>query len=53
MPKQAKRSLAQRMRDRGRDLDVAEDYMNRGKAPPKVGGVRAPKPLSSRKPKKR
>lgn len=47
------RSIAQRMKDRTRDLDTATDYMTAGKAPPKVGGARAPKPMGKGKPKKR
>lgn len=50
----AKRSIAQRMKDRTRDLGVAEGYMAAGKAPPRVGGVVAPKPTkAAAKPKKR
>lgn len=44
----AKRSLAQRMKDRGSDLDAAERQMVAGKKPPAVGGVRAP--ASNKKP---
>lgn len=48
------RSIAQRLKDRTRDLDAAETHIVRGKKPPKVGGARAPKPASgSRKPKGR
>lgn len=47
------RSIAQRMKDRTRDLDTAQGYMEAGKAPPKVGGARAPKPMGKGKPKKR
>lgn len=45
------RSIAQRMKDRTRDLDTAEGYMAAGKAAPKIGGVRAPKPVGKGKPK--
>lgn len=50
----AKRSIAQRMKDRTRDLGAAESYMVAGKAPPKIGGAVAPKPLKqAAKPKRR
>lgn len=46
-----KRSLAQRMKDRTRDVDTAVDYMAAGRKAPKIGGAIAPKPLK-RKTKK-
>lgn len=50
----AKRSIAQRMKDRTRDLGVAEGYIGAGKQAPRIGGAVAPKPTkAAAKPKKR
>lgn len=45
----AKRSLAQRLKERGRDLGVAESEMSAGRKAPKVGGANRPQPKKSKK----
>lgn len=49
----AKRSIAQRLRERGRDVGVAVDEMSRGKAPPKVGRAARPKSTAPKPKRKR
>ena len=45
----AKRSLVQRMKERGRDLDVAISEQSAGRKSPKVGGAIRPQAKSSAK----
>lgn len=49
MASKAGRSIAQRMKDRAKDLDTAGDYQVAGKKSPAVGGAKAPKPLPKSK----